>query len=154
MRRLLGVCALAAGILLLFGLTHRGAASALAAARSESPEAVTPTSAQSLPVKAIVVANGVSVRALAVDMQGGADLTNAAQLNRVVALPAASTLQADRQGLPITALSPIVGVGQAGSRGDGGPAHAEVQLSIQKARADQEAELVRWNGCERGTGAA
>ncbi len=78
MRRLLVICALAAAILVVFGVVLRGPSPALAA----SP-------GQSSPAKAIVIAKGVAVRALALDPHAGPDLTTTAAPNRVFALGSA-----------------------------------------------------------------
>lgn len=129
MRRLLGICALAAGILVLFGLTRRDVASAFAAGRSESSETDAASSTQSSPTKAIVVTDGVSVRALALGAQFGTDLTNATEPDRVFMLATAPTSQVSRAGSATTVLSTVAGIGQVGSQGDGGPA-VSAQLDL------------------------
>jgi len=109
-RRLLVICALAAAILVVFGVALRGPSLALAA----SP-------GQSSPAKAIVIAKGVAVRALALDPHAGPDLTTTAAPNRVFALGSAVAPQTTSAS-PATVLRAIAGVGQAGSLGDGGAA--------------------------------
>jgi sugar lactone lactonase YvrE len=109
-RRLLGICALAAAILIVFGVACREPRLASAA----SP-------GQSSPAKAIVIAKGVATRALALDPYAGPDLTNAAAPNRVFALDNAAASQTT-SAEPATALTAIAGVGRAGSIGDGGAA--------------------------------
>ena len=130
MRRLLGVCALGVGILVAFGLTQREPASAFAAGQSASTEPLADTgSPQPAPTKAVVIASGVSARALAVDIQSGTDLTDASQPNRIFALPTAAATAQLISTSSQTAFSAIAGVGQVGSGGDGGPAIA-AQLSL------------------------
>ena len=109
MQRLLGICALAAAILVAFGVACREPWLALAA----SP-------GQSSPAKAIVIANGVAARALALDPHAEPDLTTAAAPNRVFALGSAAAPQ--KTSSPAMTLTAIAGVGQAGSLGDGGAA--------------------------------
>jgi sugar lactone lactonase YvrE len=116
-RRLLGICALAAVILVVFGVIRREPRLALAA----SP-------GQSSPAKAIIVAKGVAARALALDPHAGPELTTAAAPNRVFALGRAAAPKATL-GTPATTLTAIAGVGQAGSLGDGGAATA-AQLDL------------------------
>lgn len=137
MRRLPGICALTVAIFILSGLTHREAESAFAAEQSE-PAAAGPTRLTS--TKAIVIASGVSVRALAVDGQAGTDLTNAAQPNRVLALPSSSMVQVSSAGSATTALSEVAGLGQPGSRGDGGPA-ISAQLNLADASLSERSGI-------------
>jgi sugar lactone lactonase YvrE len=116
-RRLLGICALAAAILVVFGVVRRGPSLALAANPGQSP-----------PAKAIVIAKGVAVRALALDPHAGPDLTTTAAPNRVFALGSAVAPQTTSAS-PAAALMAIAGVGKAGSLGDGGAATA-AQLDL------------------------
>ncbi len=85
--------------------------------------------AQSSLTNAIVIANGVAARALALDPHAGADLTSAAAPNRVFALAGALASQTTATMPATTVLTAIVGAGQAGSGGDGGAATA-AQLDL------------------------
>jgi sugar lactone lactonase YvrE len=126
-RRLLGICALAAGILVVFGVVRREPEPAFAAGPTESSESAAATSsAQSSATKAIVIINGVSARALALDPRAATDFTNAAAPNRLFALAGGAAPQTTGA---TPALAVIAGVGQVGSQGDGGAAIA-AQLDL------------------------
>lgn len=127
MRRRLGICALAAGILVAFGVGRKEPTFAFAAGQATSSERTLATiSGQVSPTKAIVIANGVASRAVAVDSRAAVALTDAAAPNRVFTV--AST-QAPQPTAATTALAVVAGVGQVGSQGDGGAATA-AQLDL------------------------
>lgn len=127
MRRLLGICALAAGILVVLSVARREPARAFAAGQEASSESAAATnSTQSAATKAIVVANGVAVRAVALDPRAATDLTNAAVPNRVFTL---ANNAAPQTAAATPALTAFAGVGQSGSLGDGGAATA-AQLDL------------------------
>jgi sugar lactone lactonase YvrE len=128
-RRLLGICALAAGILVVFGVARRDPVPAFAAGQSRPSENATVSSAQAPAAKAILIANGISARAVTLDPHSDIDLTNAATPNRVFTLAGAVAPQTTTPASPTTALAIIAGVSQAGSRGDGGAATA-AQLDL------------------------
>lgn len=111
MRRLLGICALTAAILAIFG-----------AARWESWPALAASPAQSSPATAIIIAKGIGSRALALDPHARPELTAAAAPNRVFALGGAVAPQTTSATPATTGLTAIAGSGQAGSGGDGGAA--------------------------------
>jgi len=88
--------------------------------------AATSSDASNLPPKAVVVADGVSTRTLALNSRAAVYLTSADSPNRVFTL---SKSAAFPSGI---ALSPIAGTGQPGSLGDGGAAvAAQLDLSLQ-----------------------
>jgi sugar lactone lactonase YvrE len=128
-RRLLGICALAAFIV-GFGVSRRGAAPTFAAVQAESSEDTTVTSSAPSPAaKPMVIVNGVAARALGIDPQESVDLTNAAAPNRVFTIASAVGSETTAGASVGTALAAIAGVGQAGSGGDGGAAIA-AQLDL------------------------
>ncbi|MFZ0787138.1 MAG: choice-of-anchor D domain-containing protein [Candidatus Acidiferrales bacterium] len=125
MRRLLGICALAAAFMLTFGLSHQEATPAFAASRAASSEGASATSsAESAAGKTVVIADGVAARALGLDPSAALDLTSAGAPDRVFAMASALVTEATGPASVKTALTPIAGVGRAGSSGDGGAAIA------------------------------
>jgi sugar lactone lactonase YvrE len=124
-RRLLGMCAVAA-ILVVFGVARKDPAAAFAAGQAvaSSESAPATASAQASAAKPIVVANGVSARAVALDPHAIVDLTNAAAPNRVFALGSSVARQISSAVSATSALAVVAGVGPSGSHGDGGAATA------------------------------
>lgn len=121
MRRLLGVCAFAAALVFILGLSHREAMPAFAAGGEASPETA-PGIAGSNASKPIAIVKGVAARALGLDLHGAMDLTTAAAPDRVFAIASAVKPQ---QAAPVSSTAtmfPIAGLGRPGSTGDGGAA--------------------------------
>lgn len=116
MRRSLVICALTVGIAVVLGEAYKEPVPALASA-------IGGRSTQSSTAKAIVIASGVSTRALALDSDAAIDLTNAAEPNRIFAFVGVASRPAGEAAASLS-LVPIAGAGETGSRGDGGLATA------------------------------
>lgn len=127
MRRSLVICGLTTGILVALGGAYKEPAMAFAAAQAVSsrPLAIAQRFSQTSTTKAIVIADGVPARALALNSNTAIDLTSAAVPNRIFAFAgAASHLSGETAAAPAPALVPIAGAGETGSGGDGGVATA------------------------------
>lgn len=130
MRRRLGICALTAGIVVAFGVARREPTFAFAAGQATSSECTPGTiSGQESRTKAIVIANGVAARAVALDPRAAVELTDAAAPNRVFTVASTQDPQRTAATPATTALAVVAGVGRIGSQGDGGAATA-AQLDL------------------------